>query len=97
MTHFLIYTEDKEDSLPIRMANREAHLSWVMNDPKVQLISAGPWLDDDGDMRGSLLIVSAETLEIVETWLEQDPYNKAGLTGFKRVRKFNWLLGAPAS
>lgn len=95
MTHFLIYTEDKADNLQVRMGAREEHLNWVQNDPKVQLISAGPWLDDAGDMRGSLLIVSADTLETVETWLEKDPYNKAGLTGFKRVRQFNWLLGAP--
>jgi len=95
MTHFLIYTEDKPDSLHIRMAAREDHLNWVMGDPAVKLISAGPWLDDAGDMRGSLLIVSSDSLETVENWLEQDPYNKAGLTGFKRVRQFNWLLGAP--
>ena len=95
MTHFLIYTEDKDDSLSIRMENREAHLNWVTRDPNVQLISAGPWLDAAGDMRGSLLIVSADSLQIVENWLAEDPYNKAGLTGFKRIRRFNWLLGAP--
>lgn len=95
MTHFLIYTEDKADSLNVRMEAREAHLNWVMSDPNVQLLSAGPWLDDAGDMRGSLLIVSADSLETVESWLEKDPYNKAGLTAFKRVRQFNWLLGAP--
>ena len=95
MTHFLIYTEDKADNLNVRMEAREAHLNWVMSDPNVQLLSAGPWLDDAGDMRGSLLIVSADSLETVESWLEQDPYNKADLTAFKRVRQFNWLLGAP--
>ena len=95
MTHFLIYTEDKADSLHVRIGVREAHLNWVQNDPNVQLISAGPWLDDAGDMRGSLLIVSANTLATVENWLKEDPYNKAGLTEFKRVREFNWLLGAP--
>ncbi len=95
MTHFIIYTEDKTDSLNIRLDNREAHLNWVRNDPQVKLISAGPWLDEAGDMRGSLLIVDGPDLKTVEAWLEQDPYNKAGLTGFKRVRQFNWLLGAP--
>lgn len=95
MTHFLIYTEDKADSLQVRLDAREAHLNWVRNDPKVEVISAGPWLDDDGDMRGSLLIVKSDSLATVEGWLEQDPYNQAGLTGFKRVRQFNWLLGAP--
>ena len=47
-------------------------------------------------MRGSLLIVEGSDLKAVEAWLEDDPYNKAGLTAFKRVREFNWLLGAPA-
>lgn len=95
MTHFLIYTEDKADSLQVRMDAREAHLEWALNHPTVKLISAGPWLDDAGDMRGSLLIVEGTDLQAVEGWLEDDPYNKAGLTGFKRVREFKWLLGAP--
>ncbi len=95
MNHFLIYTEDKPDSLQIRQENRAAHLDWVRNDPKVTLLSAGPWLDDAGDMRGSLLIVGSDSLKTVEDWLAQDPYGKAGLTGFKRVRAFNWLIGAP--
>jgi len=95
MTYFLIYTEDKPDSLHLRLEAREAHLNWVMSDPAVKLISAGPWLDDAGDMRGSLLIIDADNIETVTAWLEEDPYSKAGLTGFKRVRQFNWLLGAP--
>lgn len=95
MTHFLIYTEDKPDSLHIRQDTRAAHLEWVRADPNVTLISAGPWLDEAGDMRGSLLIVTADRLKTVEDWLAQDPYAKAGLTAFKRVREFNWLIGAP--
>ena len=95
MTHFLIYTEDKPDSLDVRLGARDAHLQWALNHPSVKLLTAGPWLDEAGDMRGSLLIVTADKLETVENWLEDDPYNKAGLTGFKRVREFNWLLGAP--
>ena len=95
MTHFIIYTEDKPDSLDIRMANRDAHLAWVRNDPNVELLSAGPWIDDAGDMRGSLLIVGAADLQTVENWLSQDPYGLAGLTGMKRVREFKWLIGAP--
>ncbi len=95
MTHFLVYTEDKADSLQIRLDARDAHLAWVQNDPQVKLVSAGPWLGDAGDMRGSLLIVEGPNLKTVEAWLLEDPYNKAGLTGFKRVREFKWLLGAP--
>ena len=95
MIHFLIYTEDKADSLQVRMDAWEAHLNWIQNDQKVQLISATFWLDDASDMRGSLLIVSADTMERLETWLNEDSHNKAGLTEFKRTREHNWLLGAP--
>lgn len=95
MTHFLIYTEDKPDSLQVRLNARQAHLNWALNHPSVKLITAGPWVDDAGDMRGSLLIVEGTDLAAVEAWLEDDPYNKAGLTGFKRIRQFNWLFGAP--
>lgn len=95
MTHFLIYTEDKPDSLQVRLKARQAHLNWALNHPSVKLITAGPWVDDAGDMRGSLLIVEGTDLAAVEAWLEDDPYNKAGLTGFKRIRQFNWLFGAP--
>jgi len=95
MKHFLIYTEDKSGSLDIRKANRDAHLAWLGSDPKVDLISAGPWLDTDGLMAGSLVIVAANSLQTVEDWLENDPYKKAGLTGFLRVREYNWVIGAP--
>jgi len=95
MTYFLVYTEDKADSLSIRQTNRTAHLEWLRSDPNIELISAGPWLDDDEVMRGSLLIVKAADLKTVENWLNQDPYKLAGLTGFKRIRKYNWAIGAP--
>lgn len=96
MTHFLIYTEDKSDSLHLRQDAREAHLNWLRSEPKVELAVAGPWLDEDGVMRGSLLIVKSESLATVEAWLDTDPYKKAGLTAFKRVREYNWAIGTPA-
>ncbi len=95
MTYFIIYTEDKADSLSVRQSNRNAHLNWLRSNPAIAVISGGPWLDEGGDMRGSMLIVASDSLKTVEAWLEEDPYNKAGLTAFKRLREFNWLLGAP--
>lgn len=93
---FIVYTEDKPDSLHIRKANRDAHLAWLKSDnPDVTLLSAGPWLDDEDVMRGSMLIVESQNKSTVESWLENDPYKKAGLPGKVMVKAFIWAIGAP--
>jgi len=93
---FIIYSADKPDSLHIRQANRDAHLAWLKsNNPDVSLLSAGPWLDDEEVMRGSMLIVESESKAVVEAWLENDPYKKAGLPDKVMVKAFIWAIGAP--
>jgi len=56
---FIVYSEDKADSLHIRQAARDDHLAWLRAPSDVKLLIAGPWLDDDSVMRGSLLIEAA--------------------------------------
>lgn len=93
---FMIYSQDKEDGLPIRKANRDAHLSFLGTDAPVNVLSAGPWLSDDGEtMKGSLLIVEADALSDVKDWLQSDPYAKAGLPASVTIHPFIWAIGAP--
>jgi uncharacterized protein YciI len=93
---FMIYSQDKQDGLPIRKANRDAHLAFLNTDALVKVLSAGPWLDDTGEiMSGSLIIVEAETLGDVHEWLKNDPYAKAGLPASVTVHPFIWAIGAP--
>lgn len=94
--YFMIYTEDKADSLHIRTENRDAHLAWLRSDPAITLRTAGPWLDDDGDMRGSLLLVDAVDKASVKAWLSNDPYRKAGLTARTIVHAYHWVIGTPS-
>ncbi len=93
---FIIYTEDKPSSLDIRQANREAHINWLKTETKhVKLLTAGPWLDDAEVMRGSMLIVEADSKDQVKTWLEADPYRHAGLTASTMIKAYIWAIGAP--
>jgi len=93
---FMIYTEDKADSLHIRKNNRDAHLAWLKGDNEtVNLLTAGPWLDDEGVMRGSMLIVESETKANVENWLSKDPYRAAGLTASTMIKAYIWAIGEP--
>ena len=90
---FLIYSADKPDSLHIRQSARDAHLAWLKSPSEIKLLVAGPWLDDDGVMRGSLLIVEAESKAAVMDWLSGDPYKAADLTASVDVKAYKWVIG----
>ncbi|HEY2049722.1 MAG TPA: YciI family protein [Caulobacteraceae bacterium] len=94
MARFLLLCLDKPDSLALRMANREAHLAYVAAHPD-KTPAAGPLLDDEGKMKGSLLIVEAEDRAAVEAFSAGDPYRQAGL--FERVEIHAWRqsVGTP--
>lgn len=92
---FIIYSRDKQGALEIRKANRDAHLAFLATDAPVKVLTAGPWLDEVGEtMIGSLLIVEAESLASVRTWLEADPYAQAGLPESVMLHPFIWAIGA---
>lgn len=92
---FMIYSQDKDDGLSIRQATREAHLAWLGEDQAVKVLAAGPWLDDAGTMRGSLIIVEAPDKAAVEAWVADDPYTHAGLAKSVTIKAYKWVIGAP--
>lgn len=78
MPLFVLVCTDRPNSLPIRLATREAHLAHIGSFPG-QIKLAGPLLDDGGDMAGSLIIVDMADKAAVEAFSTGDPYRKAGL------------------
>ncbi len=51
--------QDKPGALQIRLDNRAAHLDYIKATGVVEM--AGPFLDDDGQMCGSLIVLEVET------------------------------------
>ncbi len=92
---FLIFSQDKPDSLHIRKATREAHLAFLKADKAAEVLMAGPWLDAVGEMAGSLLVVESESRVALDGWMSRDPYTAAGLAGEVTVKPFIWAVGAP--
>ena len=88
---FAIICTDREGALEIRKANRDAHLAYVAETGVVSI--AGPFLDDDGNMNGSLLVLEVEDRAAAEAWCEGDPYAKAGL--FESVSIQPWKKVLP--
>ena len=83
---FAVICHDRPGALQIRKDNRAAHLSYIAETGVVT--QAGPFLDTGGEMCGSLLILSVETLQAAQDWAAGDPYARAGL--FERVEVTEW-------
>lgn len=89
MPLFVMSYIDKPDSLALRMATREAHLAYAndKNNP-VQVKLGGPYLDDKGEMAGTLIIVEAKDLAEARAFSKNDPYVKSGLFQSVDIRPF---------
>jgi uncharacterized protein YciI len=81
---FVITALDRENSLALRMATRPAHFEYAHATEAVRL--GGPFLNDNGEMIGSLIIIEAPDLAAAREWQENDPYMKAGLFAKSELR-----------
>lgn len=82
---------DKPGHLEVRKANREAHLAYLSSTGVVEM--AGPFLDAEGGMCGSLLVLDVADLAAAQDWAANDPYAKAGLFASVDVREWKKVIG----
>ncbi|WP_071674487.1 YciI family protein [Nioella nitratireducens] len=87
---YAVICTDKPGHLETRKANRDAHLAYL-DQTKAQL--AGPFLGEDGDMIGSLVVIEAEDRTAALAWAENDPYAKAGLFEKTRIEAWKKVIG----
>ena len=81
-----LIAKDKPGYLETRKANREDHLAYIKSTGVVA--QAGPLLNDDGQMCGSLVVLDVQDLAAAQNWADNDPYAKAGL--FSSVELIQW-------
>ena len=81
---------DRPGALETRLATRAAHLAYVAATGVVE--RAGPLLEN-GQMAGSLIILSVETLAVAEAWAAADPYARAGLFAEVTIREWKKVIG----
>jgi uncharacterized protein YciI len=96
---YAIISEDIENSLPKRLAAREAHLARLN-----ELVSAGRLLiagphpaidaEDPGDagFSGSLVVADFPSLEEAQSWADDDPYIEAGVYQKVVVKPYKLVL-----
>jgi len=83
---FVITALDKENSRDLRMATRQAHFEYAQKTGVVRL--GGPFLDANGEMIGSLIIIEAPDLAAAQKWQHNDPYMLAGLFAKSELRSW---------
>jgi uncharacterized protein YciI len=81
-----LIAKDKEGSIEVRKANRDAHLAYLKSSDGIA--QAGPLLSDAGDMIGSLIILDLPSVADAQNWANADPYAEAGL--FQSVELIEW-------
>ena len=86
-----LVTHDKPNHLHIRKENREAHLAYIKKTGVVEM--AGPFLDTNEEMCGSLIILDVNDMAAAEAWAENDPYNKAGLFETSTLKIWKKVIG----
>jgi hypothetical protein len=88
MALFVLTCIDKPNALDLRMATRDAHFAYARSQPAGAIRLGGPFLDEQGDMAGSLIIIEVADLAAAQAFNRDDPYTKAGL--FERVEIRPW-------
>jgi uncharacterized protein YciI len=86
-----LMTKDKEGALQIRLDTREAHLAYIKATGVVEM--AGPFLDANGQMCGSLIVLDVPDMTAAEAWAAGDPYAQAGLFSEVRLQEWKKVIG----
>ncbi|WP_341368490.1 YciI family protein [Yoonia sp. BS5-3] len=86
-----LMTKDKPGALQTRLDNRDAHLAYIADTGVVEM--AGPFLDADGQMCGSLIVLEVEGMAAAQAWADNDPYAKAGLFSEVTLRAWKKVVG----
>ena len=91
MLQYVVIAEDGNDAdaLNRRMQARPAHFEGARNlKAKDQFLIGGAMLDEQGTMRGSVMIVQFETEAALNEWLSQEPYINGKVWEKIQVRPF---------
>lgn len=88
---FVIHCRDRKDHLSVRLNNRPAHVDYLKSLGR-NLFAAGPLLDNNEQMCGSVVIIDVADLAAAENFAANDPYARAGLFEQVTIDRWNKVL-----
>ncbi|MCC5999542.1 MAG: YciI family protein [Pararhodobacter sp.] len=91
MPLFALICSDKPGQQALRLENRAAHLAYLQASGCV--VHAGPFLDAEGAMSGSLVVLDLPDRAAARAWADADPYAQAGLFADVRIETWKKVIG----
>ena len=86
-----LMAHNKAGALDVRLENRSAHVEYLKSTDHVHL--AGPLIDADGGMCGSMIVLDVPDMAAAEAWAANDPYAKAGLFSSVTLTEWKKVIG----
>jgi uncharacterized protein YciI len=93
MALYAITCLDKPGALDLRLANRPDHVAYLKTQESAIRL-AGPLLDGEGRMCGSLFVIEVEDAAAAQAFSDGDPFVKTGVFGEVRIAGFSRTLGS---
>lgn len=97
--YYLIYSQDVENSLPLRKQARPDHIARLLAlKEQGRLLIAGPCpavdSDDPGEagFTGSMVVAEFEDLAAAQAWADADPYMATGVYASSVVKPYKKVL-----
>ncbi|GJJ79531.1 YciI-like domain protein [Pasteurella canis] len=95
MMYYVIFAQDKPNTLAQRLAVRDKHLArltQLQTEDRLLVAGPNPAIDDenpgDAGFTGSTVIAKFASLEDAKQWASQDPYIEAGVYAEVTVKPF---------
>ena len=92
---FIVKAYDGEGMLERRMEVRPRHLEGMARLGK-HVICAGGLLNEEGKMKGSVLILDFDTREELDEYLKKEPYVQEHVWSKIEVERLNVVISSPS-
>jgi uncharacterized protein len=92
---FAVIAKDHPNSTALRAQTKARHTAYLDAAEGLRVLQTGPLLDESGAEAGSLLILEAAALTVVDAFIAADPYTKAGLFAQVEIHPWAWRRGNP--
>jgi uncharacterized protein YciI len=91
---YAIFSEDVDNSLPLRELHRPSHLERLKSlAKKKRLLIAGPHpIEGDEGYSGSLVVIDFESAEQAQKWADEDPFVIHGVYKKVTVKPYTLVL-----
>ena len=88
---YMIRALDGEHMLEKRLEVRQAHLD-NLSSVRGKILCGGGLLDEEGNMKGSALVIDFDSPEALQEYLDSEPYIKTGVWQDVETHRMNVVI-----